>query len=656
MQVLYRATVTQREVTLDKTSFHQNAVGKDVLALTLDSEWDGAEYVVVTFYRGRASRATSEICGQVLWSGDDVLIPAGALTEAGELRLTVTGIWPDGSSIVTCEMEEGGEVCWSGTDAVDWQVDPGSDAVRVLVEMVKASALAAESAKESAATAVADIDGLNDRLNLIANSDDETLDQLAEFAEFVKENRELIENLDPLPSGGSDGQVLTLVDGEAAWSDQQDADWDASEGEPGYIANKPIDVENAVLMDSTVSGGGAIIYDGIDIVAGQTYRVDLDGVTYSGLVANESNEIGSDRDSINNPGEYPFYIMGFGGSVGLMFASSIQNASFKLIHNSVSLKKVLLPYLVGEKTSDGGEVFNGPSNKATAVSSHAEGDMVTASGVGAHAEGGVTTASGRHSHAEGDNSKSEGEASHAEGNHTTASKRGAHSEGGYTQATNECAHAEGTSCIASGMYSHAEGQSSQASGQNAHAEGYSTISSGSCSHSEGYDTEANKQGAHAEGSSTLASGSYSHAEGYSTISSATSSHAEGHDTEATGQGAHSEGTSTKANANGAHAEGYGTTASNIASHSEGYYTLASSNYQHVQGKYNVSDSANAFAHIVGNGKSASTRSNAHTLDWDGNAWYAGTVLVGGTSQADASEVATKAYVDEVLGVIENGSY
>ena len=32
-----------------------------------------------------------------------------------------------------------------------------------------------------------------------------------------------------------------------------------------------------------------------------------------------------------------------------------------------------------------------------------------------------------------------------------------------------------------------------------------------------------------------------------------------------------------------------------------------------------------YAHIVGNGESNSARSNAHTLDWDGNAWFAGTV-------------------------------
>ena len=37
------------------------------------------------------------------------------------------------------------------------------------------------------------------------------------------------------------------------------------------------------------------------------------------------------------------------------------------------------------------------------------------------------------------------------------------------------------------------------------------------------------------------------------------------------------------------------------------------------------DKANIYAHIVGNGTSSTTRSNAHTLDWKGNAWFAGTV-------------------------------
>lgn len=63
----------------------------------------------------------------------------------------------------------------------------------------------------------------------------------------------------------------------------------------------------------------------------------------------------------------------------------------------------------------------------------------------------------------------------------------------------------------------------------------------------------------------------------------------------------------------------------IASHAEGYETIAPGDYSHVQGKYNVVDMENKYAHIVGNGTSDDNRSNAHTVDWEGNAWYAGKV-------------------------------
>ena len=47
----------------------------------------------------------------------------------------------------------------------------------------------------------------------------------------------------------------------------------------------------------------------------------------------------------------------------------------------------------------------------------------------------------------------------------------------------------------------------------------------------------------------------------------------------------------------------------------------------VQGKYNILDrkSPNTYAHIVGNGTSDTSRSNAYTLDWQGNGTFAGTV-------------------------------
>lgn len=78
-----------------------------------------------------------------------------------------------------------------------------------------------------------------------------------------------------------------------------------------------------------------------------------------------------------------------------------------------------------------------------------------------------------------------------------------------------------------------------------------------------------------------------------------------------------------------HAEGWGCIADSAYSHAEGYGTQASGLTQHVEGKYNVIDSASKYLHIIGNGTGANKRSNAHTLDWSGNGWYAGTVECAG---------------------------
>ena len=74
-----------------------------------------------------------------------------------------------------------------------------------------------------------------------------------------------------------------------------------------------------------------------------------------------------------------------------------------------------------------------------------------------------------------------------------------------------------------------------------------------------------------------------------------------------------------------HAEGFSTTASGTCSHAEGFSTTASGEYSHAEGKYNIEDTTSKYVHIVGNGTNKTSRSNAHTLDWDGNAWFAGTV-------------------------------
>ena len=131
------------------------------------------------------------------------------------------------------------------------------------------------------------------------------------------------------------------------------------------------------------------------------------------------------------------------------------------------------------------------------------------------------------------------------------------------------------------------------------------------------------------------------------MASANYSHAEGIKTKATGQASHAEGSNTTASKVGAHAEGYYSTASGDYSHSEGYYTIASKSYQHAQGKYNVEDTGNKYAHIFGNGSAGNKRSNAHTVDWSGNAWFAGDVYIGGTSQDDAVKL-ENITIDETL--------
>lgn len=128
-------------------------------------------------------------------------------------------------------------------------------------------------------------------------------------------------------------------------------------------------------------------------------------------------------------------------------------------------------------------------------------------------------------------------------------------------------------------------------------------------------------------------------------------HAEGIDTHATGAYSHAEGAGTSALGAYSHAEGMNTEAKGGASHAEGAYTIANQD-QHVQGKYNTEDTANKYAHIVGNGTSETARSNAYTLDWNGNAWYQGDVKIGGTSYDD-SAAKTLATIDDVRPDVKN---
>ena len=189
-------------------------------------------------------------------------------------------------------------------------------------------------------------------------------------------------------------------------------------------------------------------------------------------------------------------------------------------------------------------------------------------------------------------------------------------------------------------------------GRNSHTEGYNTTASGEGSHAEGNATVASGEDSHAEGIGATASGDFSHAEGYGTKSSGQSSHAEGDNTTAYGQNSHAEGYYTIANGRNSHAEGFYTTANKIYSHAEGNRTIASGKAQHVEGVANIEDTEDKYIHIAGNGVDSSNRSNAHTLDWSGNAWFQGDVYVSSTSGINKDEgskkLVTEDYVSEAI--------
>ena len=349
----------------------------------------------------------------------------------------------------------------------------------------------------------------------------------------------------------------------------------------------------------------------------------------------------------------------------------------------------------------------GISSTASGNYSHAEGDGTNASGIGSHAEGFDADASGEYSHAEGSSAVASGNSSHAEGISTTALGHSSHAEGRDTlagqmgfkvTACKKLTDTTGTYTLSSitGLevnqyYSVSLSSSKENCGKitaidttnkKITVDGYPDIAlsssssstanhitivgkptlgdilvSGHFSHSEGFKTTASGNRSHAEGYNTTSSGGYSHAEGQRTIASGSRSHAEGYNTTASGNSSHSEGFNTTASGPNSHSEGEATTASGSSSHAEGGGTTASSDYQHVQGRYNIEDPSNTYADIIGNGSSDTNRSNAATVDWSGNAWYAGDVYVGSTSgtnkDSGSKKLATEEYVNSA--VISGGS-
>lgn len=332
----------------------------------------------------------------------------------------------------------------------------------------------------------------------------------------------------------------------------------------------------------------------------------------------------------------------------------------------------------GRKNVASGSISHaeGDDTKAKGRCSHAEGLESQANGEVSHAEGWGTVANGNYSHAEGWESKTQGTASHAEG-WSRATADYSHSEGYNTQASGVSSHAEGNNTIARGNSQHVEGKFNIEDNENKYAHIVGNGSSGNRSNAHTVDWQGNAwysgglelengnlkikgssldidngklliNGSPIEGSgggstssinlidgtgknsllqvsAAEASGEASFAEGSVTFARGFASHAEGEETDAIGFASHTEGSFSEARGSYSHAEGIATYVSGQGAHVEGLGTTATVDYSHVQGKWNIIDSEKKYAHIVGNGEDSESLSNAHTLDWEGNAWYAKSV-------------------------------
>lgn len=226
----------------------------------------------------------------------------------------------------------------------------------------------------------------------------------------------------------------------------------------------------------------------------------------------------------------------------------------------------------------------------------------------------------------------------------------------WSKAEGTGSHSEGGG-LAIGSWAHAEGSVTWAANQ-AHAEGFMSAAMNTGSHAEGIRTRAHGQASHTEGNRNYAQGNASHAEGRENTAIGDFSHAEGQSNIAYGQSSHAEGVSNKVEGDFSHAEGENNVVTGPASHVEGFWNIANGSNQHVQGKYNLADNEEKYAHIVGNGAGDTNRSNAHTLDWNGNAEYAGDVVANGCSGDNpVSLVETYNKLSKVLweGVFLKGS-
>lgn len=441
--------------------------------------------------------------------------------------------------------------------------------------------------------------------------------------------------------------IVLALGGKADKTDIAQSDMNQNdESAPDYVKNKTHWVEENVNIELCDHDALEITDECVDVditepfIIGQSYTIIVNGTTYNltaryypiwqcFMIGNDLYYDVGESDGIDS--DVPFCIAWYWpDDTGVELYAPIGTYSINIstIRNIYhKLDEGFLPTtIVGRQVSeDGAEIFNDYyKNRATGYMSHAEGETTTASGAWSHAEGNYTFANGNMSHTEGYGTIAEKQTSHAEG-HETYAYDGSHAEGLSSKALGDTSHTEGNETTAYGDYSHAEGSCKR--------DYYScevTGAAGSVTYNiSSWSTNYLKTGRIIWCIDTHT---------WAKIISVSESESTVTLDQTLDKTNPLDNARIRVLFGGAHGE---------ASHSEGKSTSAHSDYQHVQGKYNVEDFDGKYAHIVGNGTAVNKLSNAHTLDWSGNAWFAGEIKVGGTGQDDttAKTLATTEYID-----------
>lgn len=268
----------------------------------------------------------------------------------------------------------------------------------------------------------------------------------------------------PIVTAEDDGKVLGVENGEwgAVSISTASPDWNAKEGEDGYIANRPFydgrDLELVCEFDGVLDRQfidfSPIPIDEKYLNYDNDYIVDINGVIEENYKYQTKSFVGSHFfstesssiiyiDTSSTPKTvYSFYVSSPYAEI------SHYNVKLYLVNGGKihTINSVYLPEGAILKNIKDGE-----------LGGIAEGEGTTADGLSSHAEGLYTTSSGEAAHAEGYNVIASGDCSHAEGRATTASST--------------CSHAEGTGTTASGYFSHVEGVDTIANHESQHVFG-----------------------------------------------------------------------------------------------------------------------------------------------------------------------------------------